>query len=318
MCSNKNNNRRRHLSQYVAEVDGVLVDRTRVTDPVLRVAGMPKPVGQPAVATVPLPLAGADLPADAAAIALARIPLPDGPRVRLPIPAFDARPTIAARSAVLRDVARANTEAIKANRFLRKQHIKQVRKLRSYKAAREIAAHLPQLPQVARSDAEGLTAARVLTPQQAPALIHSQESLDNKCRQYGNNPLAHGLVKANIWRYSTMATVVDLRDDEARSYDGATLRRGAIYEPETALNCASVRLQLYVEMSGNQERALREFRRVARYCPRIRALMVEVIGENNLRAAQEIAQILRDDVEAGLSGFAYDVDVEVAAELYVE
>jgi hypothetical protein len=323
MCSNKNNNRTRHISHYVVEQDGVMVDRTRVTDPVLRVAGMPKPVGQPTVAVAavaapaPAPLAGAVLSANAAPIALAHIPLANGQREYPPIPAFNARPTIAsARRAVLRKIVQNNTEARRANRVLHKQHIKQVRKLRSHAAAKDNAAVLPQLPLVARSDVEGLTAAKLLTAEQAPALIHNQESLMNKCRQYGNNPRVHQLVKANIWQHSTMAAVVDLRDDEERSYDGNTIRRGAIYEPETALHCAKVRLELFVELAGNSERALDEFRRVARYCPYLRALKVEVIGENDLPVAQEIATLLQMDFVEGTSGFRQDVAIDFAASLY--
>jgi hypothetical protein len=318
MCSNKNNNRRHYTTHCVVEQGRCIIDdRTRITDPALRVAGMPLPAGQTVVAVPVAVAAGAVLSADAAAIALAPIPVLNRPRVYPPIPAFDARPTIAAaRRAAFGQIGRANTEAIAANRVLRKQHIKQVRKLRSYKIAKENVARLPQLPLVARSDVEGLTAAKLLTAQQAPALIHSHESLENKCRQYGNNPLAHQLVRANIWQHSTMVAVVDLRDDEERSYDGNTLRRGAIYEPETALSCAKVNLQIYCEVTGNKERALREFRRVARFCPSIQALNVEVIGENNLPAAQEVARVLQAEFEAGSSGFAGDVAIDFAATLY--
>jgi len=320
MCSNKNNNRTHSLPYYVVEQNGVLVDRRGVTDPVLKTAGMPKritPAEQPTVAAAPLALPVAAVPADAAPIALVHNPLLVGPRVYLPIPAFNAGPTIAAiRRAAFSQAFRANRDALKADRAVRKQHIKQLRKLRSYKAAKENAAALPLLPQVARSNAEGLTAAQQLTAQQAPAQIHSQESLVNKCRQYGANPLAHDLVKANIWAHSTMMTVVDLRDDEQRSYDGNTIRRGAIYEPETALHCEKVNLQIWAEQTGNQARALWEFRRVARYCPMLRSLRVEVIGENNLQAAREIREILLADHASGESGFRAGVTVDVSAEGY--
>ena len=323
MCSNKNNNRTRDLSWYVTEVDGKMVDRSRVTDPVLRVAGMPQPIlpaEQPTVAADPLPLAGDALPADAAATELAQTPLADKPREYKPIPAFNAGPTIQAQReahrAPLKQQGRANKEAIKADRATRKAHKKQVRKLRSYKAVKENGAVLPQLPQVARSNAEGLTAAKQLTAQQAPRQIFSQESLEKKCRQYGHNPRAHDLVKANIWRNSTMVAEVDLRDDEERSYDGNTIRRGAIYEPETAENCAKVDLKIWVEMASNRGRALWEFRRVARYCPRLRSLRVEVVGENNIQAAREIAQSLLADVESGEAGFRDRVRMQFVASLY--
>jgi hypothetical protein len=317
MCSNKNNNRTRALGYYVVVVNGVPVDRRRVSDPVLKVAGMPKPIVPGEQSTVAAaPLAGVALPADAATNALAQIPTVDRPRVYLPIPAFNAGPTIAAQRAALKQLARTHREAIKADRALRKQHHKQIRKLRSHKAATENAAALPNLPQVARSNAEGLTAARELTPQQAPAQIFNQESLANKCRQYGHNPLAHALVKANIWAHSTMMTVVDLRDDEERSYDGNTIRRGAIYEPETALNCEKVNLQIWVEMASNWQRALIEFRRVAQYCPMLRSFRVEVIGENNEQAAHEIARILEDDYVRGTSGFRDHVVMEFDASGY--
>lgn len=342
MCSNKNNNRTHGLGYYVVEVDGVMVDRRTVTDPVKRVEGMPAriiPAGQPTVAAT-APLAGAAEPADAAAItlahislpagplagvahlanaatnALAQIPLADRPRLHLPIPVFNAGPTIEANRAAHRKQASAHREAIKADRAARKAHHKQVRKLRSYKAAKENAAALPQIPQVARSNADGLTAARQLTTQQAPAQIFSQESLVNKCRQYGHNPLAHDLVKANIWRNSTMMTTVDLRDDKSRSYDGNTIRRGAIYEPETALNCAKVTLQIWAEMTSNHQRALTEFRRVAAYCPELRSLRVEVFGENHAQAARNIAQVLFADLESGESGFRDQVTVDFAATGY--
>jgi hypothetical protein len=317
MCSNKNNNRTRHLSHYVVVVNGVPVDRRRVNDPVLKVAGMPKPVTlgeQPTVAAARL--TGAALPAGAATNALAPISAINRPRVYLPIPAFNPGPTIAAQRAALKQLARAHREAIRADRALRKQHHKQIRKLRSYKAAAENVAALFNLPQVARSNAEGLTAARELTPQQAPAQIFSQESLANKCRQYGHNPLAHALVKANIWTHSTMMTVVDLRDDEERSYDGNIIRRGAIYEPETALNCEKVNLQIWVEMTSNWQRALVEFRRVAQYCPMLRSFRVEVIGENNEQAAQDIMRILEADYVRGTSGFRDHVVMEFDASGY--
>lgn len=323
MCSNKNNNRTRALGWYVTEVDGKMVDRRRITDPVLRVAGMPQPIlpaEQPTVAADPLPLAGDALPDDAAAIELAQTPLADKSREYKPIPAFNAGPTIEAqreaRRAPLKQQGRANREAIKADRATRKAHKKQVRKLRSYKAAKENAAVLPQLPQVARSNAEGLTAAKQLTAQQAPRQIFSQGSLMNKCRQYGHNPRAHDLVKANIWRNSIMMTDVDLRDDEERSYDGNTIRRGAIYEPETSEHCAKINLTIYVEMTGNQDRALWELRRIARHCPSLRKLRVEVVGENNLQAAREVAQILLADVESGEAGFRDRVRMQFVASLY--
>lgn len=319
MCSNKNNNRTHGLDYYVATINGVKVDRRRVTDPVLRVAGMPKritPAEQPTVAADPLPLAGNALPINAAAIPLAPIRLADKPREHLPIPAFNARPTIEAHREAHKQQGRANKEAIKADRATRKAHKQQVRKLRSHKATKENAAVLPQLPQVSRSNAEGLTAAKELTAQQAPRQIFSQESLEKKCRQYGHNPRAHDLVKANIWRNSTMVAEVDLRDDEERSYDGNTIRRGAIYEPETAENCAKVDLKIWVEMASNRGRALWEFRRVARYCPRLRSLRVEVVGENNLQAAREIAQILIADYESGEAGFARHVTMEFDASFY--
>lgn len=323
MCSNKNNNRTHGLGYYVTEVNGKMVDRRTVTDPVLRVAGMPAriiPAEQPADAADLLPLAGDVLPADAAAIELAQIPLADKPREYKPVPAFNAGPTFEAlreaRRAALKQQARANKEAIETDRASRKAHKKQVRKLRSYKAAKENAAVLPQLPQVARSNPEGLTAAKQLTAQQAPRQIFSQESLINKCRQYGHNSLAHDLVKVNIWRHSRMVTEVDLRDDKARSYDGNTIRRGAIYEPETADNCAKVDLRIWVEMASNRGRALWEFRRVARYCPRLRSLRVEVVGENNLQVARDIAQILIADYESGEAGFGRRVRMEFDASLY--
>ncbi|GAB7330565.1 hypothetical protein MBLNU13_g02152t1 [Cladosporium sp. NU13] len=323
MCSNKNNNRTHCLGYYVTEVNGKMVDRRTVTDPVLRVAGMPAriiPAEQPADAADLLPLAGDVLPADAAAIELAQIPLADKPREYKPIPAFNAGPTFEALreawGAALKKQARANREAIETDRASRIAHKKQVRKLRSYKAAKENAAVLPQLPQVARSNAEGLTAAKQLTAQQAPRQIFSQESLINKCRQCGHNPLAHDLVKVNIWRHSRMVTEVDLRDDKARSYDGNTIRRGAIYEPETADNCAKVDLRIWVEMASNRGRALWEFRRVARYCPRLRSLRVEVVGENNLQVARDIAQILIADYESGEAGFGRRVRMEFDASLY--
>jgi hypothetical protein len=317
MCSNKNNNRTHALGYYVVEVDGVWVDRRRVNDPALKAAGMPKPIipaEQPTVAAAPL--AGATLLADAATNASAPTPAVDRPRVYLPIPAFNPGPTIAAQRAALKQVARAHREAIKADRALRKQHHKQIRKLRSYKAAEENAAALPQLPQVTRSNTEGLTAARELTAQQAPAQIFSQDSLVNKCRQYGHNPLAHALVKANIWAHSTMMTVVDLRDDEERSNDGNVIRRGAVYEPETALYCENVNLQIWAEMTGNWQRALMEFRRVAEYCPMLRKFRVEVVGENNVQAAHNIAQILIADYQSGTSGFDREVVMEFDASGY--
>lgn len=342
MCSNKNNNRTHALPYYVVEVDGVMVDRRTVTDPVRRVEGMPAriiPAEQPTVAAT-APLAGAAEPADAVASplahislpdatlagvahpanaatnALAQIPLADRPRLRLPIPVFNAGPTIEANRAAHRQQGLRHRAAIKADRAVRKAHHKQVRKLRSYKAAKENAAALPQLPQVARSNADGLTAARQLTAQQAPAQIFSQESLVNKCRQYGHNPLAHALVKANIWRNSTMMASVDLRDDKERSYDGNTIRRGAIYEPETALNCTKVTLQIWAEMTSNHARALNEFRRVAEYCPELRSLRVENFGERNRQAARNIAQVLRADLESGESGFGDQVTVDFVASGY--
>jgi hypothetical protein len=323
MCSNKNNNRTRALGYYVTEIDGKMVDRSRVTDPVLRVAGMPQPIlpaEQPTIAVDPLPLTGDAMPADAAAIEAAQIPLADKPREYQPIPAFNAGPTIQAQReahrAPLKQQDRANKEAVKADRATRKAHKKQVRKLRSYKTAKENAAVLPQLPQVARSNAEGLTAAKQLTAQQAPRQIFSQESLMNKCRQYGYNPRAHDLVKANIWRNSIMMTDVDLRDDEERSYDGNTIRRGAIYEPETGEHCAKINLRIFVEMAGNQDRALWELRRIARYCPHLRKLRVEVVGENNLQVAREIAQILLAECESGEAGFRDRVRMQFVASLY--
>lgn len=323
MCSNKNNNRTRDLSWYVTKVGDKMVDRRKVTDPVLRVAGMPQPIlpaEQPTVAAEPLPLAGGAVPADAAAIESAQISLADKPREYKPIPAFNAGPTIEAhreaRSAALKQQGRANREAKKADRASRRVHKKQVRKLRSYKAAKENAAVLPRLPQVARSNAEGLTAAKQLTAQQAPRQIFSQESLMNKCRQYGHNPRAHDLVKANIWRNSIMMTEIDLRDDEERSYDGHTIRRGAIYEPETGEHCAKIDLKIWVEMTGNQERALWELRRVARYCPHLRSLRVEIVGENDIQAAREIAQVLLADVESGEAGFRDRVRMQFGASLY--
>lgn len=323
MCSNRNNNRRHPIGHYVVEVDGVMVDRRRVADPVLRAAGLPKPTipaEQPTKAAAPLPLAGAALPAEADAIALAAIapaPVANEPRTYLAIPAFDATATIAAqRRAALGMAARANREAIKADRASRKKQFKQVRKLRSHKAAREAAAALPVLPVVARSDVEGLTAAKQLTAQLAPRQLFNQESLMNKCRQYGNNPRAHELVKANIWRNSTMMASVDLRDNEVASYDGKPVRRGAIYEPETALNCTKVNLQFWVEMAGCAGRAIDEFRRVAEYCPRLQSLRVEVIGESNHQAAREVAQALLADFESGESGFSRRLAVEWDASEY--
>jgi len=347
MCSNKNNNRVHQLSHYVVEVNGVMVDRRSV-------AGLPKPTTtvpaeQPVKAAAPLagtalpakaaavapapiapastkadapfPLAGAVVPAEAAAIALAAIapaPIADRPRTYDPIPAFDARPTIAAqRRAILGQAARENKAAIKADRAVRRRRLHQVRKLRSYKAARETGAALALLPRVARSDAEGLAAAKQLTAALAPRQIFSQESLMNKCRQFGHNPRAYDLVKANIWRHSTMMTTVDLRDDEARSYDGNPLRRGAIYEPETALSCRKLNLQIYVEMASCAKRAIDEFRRIADYCPRLQSMRVECIGEN-LQAAREVAQALVADFESGESGFADELVIEWDASEYVD
>lgn len=50
MCSNRANNRTRHLSYYVTQVNGRNVDRRRIADPFRRAAGMPRmlrPADQP-------------------------------------------------------------------------------------------------------------------------------------------------------------------------------------------------------------------------------------------------------------------------------
>jgi hypothetical protein len=241
----------------------------------------PMPVAAPQ-AQAPLPVA--------VAVASAA-----GPRVYLPIPAWNAEPTIGALKASFRKLANDNKAAIKACRAARRQRVKQLRKLRSHK--QETPA-LPQLPQVARSDAEGLTAAQQLTPALAPAQVFTHEGIMNKCRQYGNNPRAHELVKANICAHSTIMSSIDLRDDEACSFNGNALRRGAIFEPEIGLEATHVSLQLYVEVAGNTKRALREFGRVARCCPRMRSLHVEVIGEDSHEVARKVQGVLKRHLEA--------------------
>ena len=306
MCSNKNNNRRYALSYYVAEVDGVMVDRSRIADPVLRIAGMPEPINSSNPIIVDSTQHSVDVTATTQALPLNR------PATYLPIPTFDATATIAARRSFLKNHFKANAEALKADRALHRQHNKQVRKLRSHKRTQQGV----RLPAVARSDIEGLAAAKMLTAAQAPAQIHNQSSLENKCRQYGRNPIAHHLVKTNVYAHSTMMTVVDLRDDHERAYNGQTIRRGAIYEPETGLNATKVNLQIYVEMSGNRQRAIREFRRVARSCPNVQSLHVEVIGEDSIGPAREVKKALQQDLNDKLSGFASTVAIDFSVSRY--
>jgi hypothetical protein len=247
----------------------------------------PMPVAGP-VAQAPLPVAVA------AALAAE-------PRLCLPIPAFNAGPTIGALKASFKKLAKDNAAAIKAGRIARRQRAKQLRKLRSYK--RETVS-LPQLPRVARSDAEGLTAALALTPALAPRQVFSHEGVMNKCRQYGNNPRAHELVKANIWAHSTMMSTIDLRDDETRSFNGNALRSGAIFEPEHGLEATDVILLLWVEMAGNKKRALREFTRVARCCPKLRSLHVHVVGENSRPLARHVKGVLKRHFNSGFSEYS--------------
>jgi hypothetical protein len=90
------------------------------------------------------PVAQAPLPV---AVAVAVAPAA-GPRVYLPIPAFNAEPTIGALKASFRKLANDNKAAIKACRAARRQRVKQLRKLRSHK--QETPA-LPQLPPTQRA-----------------------------------------------------------------------------------------------------------------------------------------------------------------------
>lgn len=247
----------------------------------------------------------------------AQLPTPPGDDQPIPTTTTaDQQAIAAAVGTSFKQLAKANSDARKADRIVGRQALKQVRKLRSSRAARRAALLLPRLPKVARSNADGLVAAQLLTAQHAPALIHNHQSIVNKCRQYGANPIAHGLVKANICQHSTMMTTVDLRDDARRFPNGETFRLGAIWEPETALSATKVNLQIYVEMVGNQKRALREFHRVARYCPNVEEVFVKVIGEDSRAVAREIVKVLQQDVVTGQSGFAFPVKVNFVTSLY--
>jgi hypothetical protein len=250
MCSNWNNNRRHHVSYYVTDVNGVSTDRTSITNPVLKTAGMPKRIDCPVCA------------------ATRRAPRPY------------------AHTAIEDKVK------VKANKPANNRVAKPLPPRRARKSA---ARAIELLSRVTREDFEGLAAAQQLTPRQAPAQVFSAEALVAKCYEYGANPTAHRLVKGNIMAHSTMMTVVDLRDDKVRAPNGETICRGAIYAPRLGRRAEKISLLLYVEYSGNQRRALEELRRVARLCPNLRELGVEVAGENNLAAAKEVVRVLEED-----------------------
>lgn len=310
MCSGPNNNRTRALSYYVVEQDGKMVDRRQVTNPKVKTTGMPKPVShsQQRAATNH---AGATHHTHHTRVA--------SPVVQRP--ASKARPTTTAnqprRSSALKKISKELVAAIKADRALHRLHRHQVRKLRSTKAAKQEALKQPILPAFARSDAEGYFAAQWLKPQHAPAKVHYHSSLENLCLQYGNNPLAHELVKANAYKHSTFMAVVDLRKDPSNPR-GSTIRRGAVYEPESGLNATKINIQIYLAKKLHTSQARKELRRIVQHCAELRELNVEIIGENNLAVAREIGNELNS--AAGRSLWARfggrKVDITITASIY--
>lgn len=221
-----------------------------------------------------------------------RIPISN--TVHKDLPAFHPTATLQSlRASAVKEFAR-NSMAKKADHQVRRDHLKRRQQLRSSNASNGNAKSAPNPLSPSYSDAEGLARARELLPKDAPPMVFNLQGLEKRCRWYGHHPRAHQLVKENAFANSTFVNVVDLRDDEARAPNGATIRRGAIYEDgEVAAGISTLSVQIYVEMTGNRVRAVREMERVARICTGLRTLRIEIIGADNLTPAVEIVAYLR-------------------------
>ena len=291
MCSNSANNRRHHLSYYVVNINGVNVDRRRVTDPAVKYRDMPKQLavaGRAKRATLPVPERRpiAIIPARAGPSAEAR-----ANRTFDPVPTFDPRATLKAN---LANQSRLNVDAKRADRLLRRQHQKQIRKLRSFRQAKQAEQLTVNLPVLARSDSQGLAAAYLLRPQDAPKKVFSFQGLQSHCSWFGPNPRAHEMVKQNAYKNSVFATTIDLRDDPQRSPNGNTIRRGAIYDSaEAADNARFVSVQIYVEIFSNRLRAQERLRWILEACPNLQRLDVEIIGSDSLSLARQTVEAFK-------------------------
>jgi hypothetical protein len=150
------------------------------------------------------------------------------------------------------------------------------------------SAPIRKLPALNRRDEEGLATARQMTASQTPSEIHNLRSLRNICRQYGNDPRAHQLVRANIWRHSTMVTTADLRDDR-RYPNGEARIGGAIFRDAlTALKTRRVRLTIWVEIPGNYQRAVWILKEILDLCPLLERLDVDFTAERDLGLSRAV------------------------------
>ncbi|KAM0723709.1 hypothetical protein Q7P37_000697 [Cladosporium fusiforme] len=218
------------------------------------------------------------------------------------LPAFDPRATIKSlQASAVKEFVR-NAVAKKADHQRRRDHLKRLRQLRSYKPAAATKASKSAIDPLrpSYSDANGLARAKQLLPKDAPLKIFNLTSLENRCRWFGHSPITHGLVKANAFAHSTFVSVIDLRDDAVRAPNGTTIRASAIYEcGEVAASVAKLAVQIYAEMAGN------------------RALDVEIVGCDSRAVAVQIVGALRES-QAVWAGEAPAFTVNYSASLYVE